>query len=1550
MKRIFNARPLAWLLTMILIIACFPVTALASGSIGLSASSPKPGRNKLSISWDKIYDLQFYAYSIRDLTTGDIVDGIDRVQTNKSYANITTTWEEGHQYRVWAGACCEGDDPNNTSSWSYSGTVTFTVEGCPHEDTDFMWDSKYSITITPVSSTKHDMSGYMYEYCVDCYERIGSSFRETERYSHNFDKYGDCPDCGYTQECQHKSTEYVIKDGYPSFKQYDQYEHIRDEQYEQVCSDCDKVLKYVVDSERVYEYEDHSFNARGKCRYCDYVKLEEQDPLELSVSANQSTAVVNDRISANAYASGGTGVYSFSWKVTCDGEVVHTTDMGFGSTISYTAQKKGSYTFTATVIDSDDTRTSASSASIKVSEPACLHTATDFMWDSNYSIAIKSISDTKHSMSGYMYEYCIYCYERISSKSIASTQEYPHSFDSAGDCPECGYTYSCKHVNTQLVEINGYPAYHIYDEEQHIYDVQFMKVCSNPDCGKTVNNLVDSERIFEYRAHRFGADGICADCDYVKPEDQKPLSVVVTCRTTSAKIGNHISARATASGGDGDYSYAWSVLLDSVEIAFTDLGKGNSYSVRADRAGIYTFTVTVIDGNKNRTTGSSKGITVTQAACEHIMCSEIKGISTYGNISDNTHKNIIPISVICDDCGVCTTQYTNAFFEAHTFVNGFCACGFAELCRHINTDISWDFSYGITCISISDTEHSMSGYQYKYCTACLERIGESRAAVENRPHNLDSAGDCTMCDYRAICKHSQTREQYEYRDYNTIDSTHHKAKDLYSLVCANPECNKVLVKFDSSLSTVISEEHVFIDGKCRYCYYVKAESLTVTAVAVQSSVDTGDDIAANAVAAGGTGNYKFSWTVSRDNVVIEQTDMSMGDSYGYTAKEAGTYVFSVMVIDTDGNVAKASTGSIIARVQHIYEPQTDSYYVNLNDNQHQLVTISFDLCTHCGIKTAPIETKVIENHAPSSNDRGREKDHPHKEFYVCICSARPYTGRIVTVNGVEQDPSECCLCGNHERHENGEILVGGEWREYCVKCNDFRVVEHNCLYILGGNYSLDHPHTFTGRCKCGKKGTIEQLFITDKYCCQCVGHDWNEPSRQKNNTYTRGCFRCNMTQIVSPSEDLEAYYKWYDIYIEQRENVDEYAAKRDLDNIYTYAKWKVIASQATEKLTEWGFTLTNESLNTFSDMSGSVIKVFTEDTWDEQKEKIWDGLLIQLLKDNHEELSGTDGFDAANEVFSLTSTGTTVTGLFTQARETQYDIKLNEFSKWIKTYEDIGMDADTVDGKPLKDLQELNKKYNVGKDNASNVAKGAEKIGYAMDVLKVLTEGTSAAAEVTARNDAIADIIVNGYRSIQVLDNIIENASDPNLLSAAEKMKEDLQKELNDETNKFLETAGGFFGGVMEAAIEPSLGHGIKHAVDLAIDKGGDKLLGAAGQAAKDSLMILELIELSAKGIKFVVGWDEAYAEAQELMTLLSMDSMLNISGTLGMEGSACMLELWGLLQMEGCNKANSFLQEWEDAPWLSTKEFGIGKNALEGVKNELNTERNYFRRETNLP
>ena len=802
----WSTRCLTGLLVMALLLSLVPISASAVSSIGLSYSQPSVGRGALKLYWDSAPNVEFYAYSVRDLTTGESICSNER--TSRTSASVSWTWENNHSYRIWAGACCTGNDPDNTSTWDYTGMDSFTVVGCPHTNTETAWDTtNHDVSYKSISDYEHKITGYEYEYCTKCFERIGKSHKVTETQAHVFDSDGDCTICNYRHSCQHKNTELVIASGFPSYKSCNAKEHTCTTLYDRVCANatCGKVVK--LGDTRTTEDQPHRFNSSGRCKDCGYQKSYEK--LQVSVSRSQSEAYAGSSISASASVSGGDGQYKCGWEVTCNGQTVSQTDMGMGAYYSYTASTVGQYVFTVTVTDGQGSRVDASSQSITVKAKPCEHPTYAVQWTADPR-SCKSISDSEHTTTGYQYKYCTVCGVQISEK-FKATETEPHQFDAAGDCLSCDYRHSCQHKDTTLVIASGFPSYKSCNAKEHTCTTLYDRVCANATCGKVVK--LGDTRTTEDQPHRFNSSGRCKDCGYQKSYEK--LQLGVSRLKAEAYVGDTIGASASASGGDGQYNYEWQISLNGQVIDTFAGGRDDSYTITASSAGQYVFTATVTDGQGSCKTASSSAITVKAKACEHTSYTDVPGTSKYTQISDAKHKKTTLMRRVCDSCKKTLNEYNKEVSESHHFSNGSCKeCGAADpnaVCKHKN--VTDQFAYADITGQGNTQQHIVTDTYKVVCNDCgiTIRTYETRRMAD---HNFNSDGVCS-CGYAKpnTCDHAN-RKTTPLRVTGYVDkgSVGHEKTSLVRVECA--DCGIVL----SAENTVtVVENHDFTYNNTCIC-------------------------------------------------------------------------------------------------------------------------------------------------------------------------------------------------------------------------------------------------------------------------------------------------------------------------------------------------------------------------------------------------------------------------------------------------------------------------------------------------------------------------------------------------------------------------------------------------------------------------------------------------------------------------------------------------------------------------------------------------------------
>lgn len=860
-----------------------------------------------------------------------------------------------------------------------------------------------------------------------------------------------------------------------------------------------------------------------------------------------------------------------------------------------------------------------------------------------------------------------------------------------------------------------------------------------------------------------------------------------------------------------------------------------------------------------------------------------------------------------------------------------------------------------TRTSISDTQHHVVTTYDLYCTYCDTVLEKGKTEEYDEKHSLDEAGDCTLCDYRAACKHENTKKEYKDTAYTVLaDGKHHRVTDIYRLVCA--DCGKVIIELDSSLNETHEEEHSFEGDVCTRCGYARADQFSVTIKLDQQTAQCGDMLGAEAVVAGGSGSYSYYWEVYCDGQKVNSTT-DAGKRYTYTADNSGEWKFVLVVTDKaeDDNFWAESA---LVKVEHALttEEITDKRRIerNWNDdaNTHTVIKTLHTFCK-CGKTDEITEVREQEKHVKDAGRFSYEADHPHKKFYIC-----PGCGIHMVSDGETRSESDCSICNppkqDHTNTNHTNNTNEGNQNN-----------EHQHVFAIG-EPQKEHPHQAYGYCECGEKTVVYTQSLS---CCVCVGHQWGSIYRlDDRKTYQQKCGVCGATEEVEPPTNLKEFQEIADLFYWESDRVELYK-KLSLQESASNRVWKIVAGQATDKLMDVNFVVGTETLNVFGDMMNSVKNEFfiEEKDWNEQKVDYWRNLLIDLLrkkssesKKNWEEIGNISG-DLSNyaEMFEDIESG--IAGSLKEEGD-ELEKTLKDLKDWIN---ELDIDSkspvkvgDSIDLNKFDENSEMiRKKLELEKlrdeidetinkkgkyQNAAEVETDLFKtIGVAMNAMEILSAGNSEAQKVSERNKAFADLVINGGDNLRILEEIAKTAQktgDTNLYKAAIDVRDELEKEWTEQTNSFLTESAAFLKGSSEKLGEKL----VEGLVDMAIEKGGETALGVFGAGVKDSLAILGAIETGAKVGKMVLNWDPAYQQAQVVMTYASMDGEMNIMQTLSESSSPYMVELWKQLQVQGCQEASKFLETWDKANFVDIKEF-IGKMSLATAQNSLKSEEKYY-------
>lgn len=540
-------------------------------------------------------------------------------------------------------------------------------------------------------------------------------------------------------------------------------------------------------------------------------------------------------------------------------------------------------------------------------------------------------------------------------------------------------TASCAHKNTDQKQ-DGPTVYKQYSSSKHKYTIYYNIVCH--DCGA----VVDTDKRESTQQHNYDGN-TCINCGYQK-EAEETFSVSVSAGSGSAYVGDYISASASVRGS-GSYSYAWEVARNGSVVNSMGYGRDSSYGYRADSEGSWTFKVTVRDNSTDEThSAKTSAINVTKqstpvpvtaapvtpvpvtavpAVCRHTSTRRVRdnSLPSYTR-SKNENEHVLEYfyDEFCNDCGVQTSSDELARETvSHNMVNGTCSeCGYSRVCQHVKTYESIRGQEG-RATSISDTQHRIVYLVDVICNSCRKTIDTIRRP-ENRNHSFDSNGDCTECDYRNSCKHTETRIELIDSGYSQVDASKHNHWTRTRRICTNPNCRKVI---DDMIVTNNKEDHSFNGNTCTACGYTRNEALSISVSRGQSSATVGDQLSATASVAGGSGSYFVGWEVLYNGIVVYSAD-NIGMYYTYVANRAGNWSFRATVTDRKTNETKhAESGMINVNAAACSHSRKEDRVENrvlrsISDARHNVIVSYATTCLDCGNVLNRFDKTTTEDH------------------------------------------------------------------------------------------------------------------------------------------------------------------------------------------------------------------------------------------------------------------------------------------------------------------------------------------------------------------------------------------------------------------------------------------------------------------------------------------------------------------------------------------------------------------------------------------------------------
>ena len=651
----------------------------------------------------------------------------------------------------------------------------------------------------------------------------------------------------------------------------------------------------------------------------------------------------------------------------------------------------------------------------------------------------------------------------------------------------------------------------INDSSVHLTHYSYDVVCKK--CGETIETgLTETEE----EDHNFNSDGICRDCGYERQIDELKISLSVSSSTV--KVGDTIVATATVSGGAGDPAVYWNVTCNGTTVLDTSINV-KSVDVTADKAGEYVFTATAWDDNGNQSTATAT-VTAEPADCEHDNTERTYTDTEYEQIAGNEENHNIYkyYDVVCSDCGetIETHKCDGPETEAHHFdANGTCTdCGYVKATNPDELKISLSVSsstvkVGETIIATATVTGGAGDPAVYWNVTCNgTTVLDTSINVKSIDVTADEAGEyvitatawddngnqstatATVTAIPVGCKHENTERVDTAPEYEQIEGNeeNHNVYRYYDVVCS--DCGETIETHKCD-GPETEAHHFDANGKCTDCGYVKAapsDELRAFVDVAQTTALVGEALEASATATGGDGKYKFAWKITRDDEEIHTTDTSIGPKYSWPADEAGTYVFTVTVVDGEGTTATADGAPIeVIKCLHEHTKEIeleDPSYTNNGDSGHtKTVKVRIE-CEDCG---AVLEDGTIVSYDESHDFSNGpcpcgQSDHVHHYEKVEIRRSN-YVNETtekhkVTITYVER----CTGCGDQSEEKTKDITE-----------------EHQ--FTITGGIEAEHwegmGHKTYDNCVCGAaKYTGYSKLAT---CSQCHEHSYKTKEISRSN-------------------------------------------------------------------------------------------------------------------------------------------------------------------------------------------------------------------------------------------------------------------------------------------------------------------------------------------------------------------------------------------------------------------------------------------------------------------
>ena len=357
------------------------------------------------------------------------------------------------------------------------------------------------------------------------------------------------------------------------------------------------------------------------------------------------------------------------------------------------------------------------------------------------------------------------------------------------------------------------------------------------------------------------------------------LKLEIVCGVDAAQIGDRVNWTITAAGGSGDCVYCFDIYRDGEFIGTTGDTRDNYLTYTLDKAGSYSVTCAVADGEEaDRVTSKALQVAEAQEALSAAIACDVK----VAKVGEGT-KWTVTASGGSGDYSYYFELFKDGALLGHTEVakENFLTHTFAEV-----------GVYYVTC-RVSDAKGEVTVTSGEIKVSAAEKLSakiacdlaEAAVGDDVKWTVTPGGGSGDYSYYFEIFRNGSRLGKSEVAKENFLTYTFKKTGTYY--VTCQVSDGSATVEVSSKALQVTATD----DG-----------ALAIVGLDVDASrFMTTETHTWSVTATGGTSPYRYSYALTRGGKSLESQSYSSSAAYAYTFFQAGDYALTVRVRDAENN-------------------------------------------------------------------------------------------------------------------------------------------------------------------------------------------------------------------------------------------------------------------------------------------------------------------------------------------------------------------------------------------------------------------------------------------------------------------------------------------------------------------------------------------------------------------------------------------------------------------------------------------------------------------------